>query len=100
MGRVIETLVRCAALTTPCGDELMRCKPLLRRTNVKPETDCGRLSSRAHLGLTGARRAPPFTIETLPGSEGLRRTVAGSRRMVPQSCHREQLIEMRVVAGA
>ena len=43
--------------TTPCGDELMRRKPLLRRTNVEPETDCGRLSSRAHLGLTGARRA-------------------------------------------
>ena len=47
--------------------ELMRCKPLLRRAIDEPETDCGRLASRTHLGLTGARRAA-FTIETLPGS--------------------------------
>jgi hypothetical protein len=69
MGREIETYLYVGvAFATPCGDELMRCKPLLRRTIVKPETDCGRLSSRAHLDLTGARRALPFTIETLPGS--------------------------------
>jgi hypothetical protein len=50
---------------TSCGDEVMR--PLLRRAIDEPETDCGRLSSRTHLGLTGARRTA-FTIETLPGS--------------------------------
>jgi hypothetical protein len=80
-------------------DELMRCKPVLRGTFVRPESDCGRLSSRAHLGLTSARRAA-FTIEISPAREGLRRAVAGSHRMVPKSFHREKLIEMRVETGA
>jgi hypothetical protein len=74
-----------------CGGELTGCRRLANPAIVSPTNVSGGFISRRRARLSSLRQAP-FTIKTSLASAGLRHTVAGSHRMEPQSCHREQLI--------